>query len=143
MSEIEKNKTLTRHFFDAMSRGDVAALLDAYAPDGYCRTMGRTLISGTFNKEQIRKAGAAIFDAFPKGILFTIKELTAEGDRVAVEAVSRGEHVSGKIYSNEYHFFVRFRDGKITEFKEYMDTELVTDILCGGQRPPAVLANLK
>ena len=24
---------------------------------------------------------------------------------------------------------------KITELREFMDTELVTDILCGGQRP--------
>jgi ketosteroid isomerase-like protein len=30
---------------------------------------------------------------------------------------------------------VKFRDGKITLLKEYLDTELVTDVLAGGQRP--------
>jgi ketosteroid isomerase-like protein len=30
---------------------------------------------------------------------------------------------------------VNFRDGKITLLKEYLDTELVTDVLAGGQRP--------
>jgi ketosteroid isomerase-like protein len=62
--------------------------------------------------------------------------MTAEDDRVAVEAVSEGLHATGQTYSNEYHFLFRFRDGKVVEFKEYMDTERVTDILCGGQRPP-------
>ena len=61
----------------------------------------------------------------------------AEGDRVAVEATSKGEHVSGQTYSNEYHFLFEFREGKLLRLKEYMDTERVTDILCGGQRPGA------
>lgn len=132
---IEDNKQRARDFFDALNRGDVAALLDAYADDGYCQTMGSTLISGTFSKAQIAHAAGAIFEAFPQGIRFTIKNLTAEADRVAVEAESLGAHASGRTYSNQYHFLMRFRDGKVVEFKEYMDTERVTDILCGGQRP--------
>lgn len=131
------NKQAVLDFFAALNRGDVPALLDTYADDGYCLTMGRTLISGKFSKEQIRGAAGAIFEVFPKGIRFTVKAMTAEGERVAVEAESEGLHVSDKVYSNEYHFLFRFRDGKIIEYKEYMDTERVTDILCGGQRPPA------
>ena len=131
------NKQAVLDFFAALNSGDVPALLDTYADDGYCLTMGRTLISGKFSKEQIRGAAGAIFDVFPKGIRFTVKAMTAEGERVAVEAESEGLHVSGKVYNNEYHFLFRFRDGKIIEYKEYMDTERVTDILCGGQRPPA------
>jgi len=137
MSEVERNKAVTRKFFEAMNAGDVDTIINSYADDGYCQTMGRTLISGKFSKEQIAGAAGHIFTIFPKGIKFQIKEMTAEGDRVAVEATSLGEHVSGKTYANEYHFLVRLRDGKIVSFKEYMDTELVTDILCGGQRPPA------
>lgn len=132
------NKQAVLDFFAALNCGDVPALLDTYADDGYCLTMGRTLISGKFSKEQIRGAAGAIFDVFPKGIRFTVKAMTAEGERVAVEAESEGLHVSGKVYSNEYHFLFRFRDGKIIEYKEYMDTERVTDVLCGGHRPPAI-----
>lgn len=132
----ERNKQLAHAFFDALNRGDVAAILDTYADDGYCLTMGNTLISGKFGKAQIAQAAGSVFDVFPQGIRFTIKAMTAEDDRVAVEAESEGAHVSGVIYRNQYHFFMRFRDGKLAEFKEYMDTERVTDILCGGQRPP-------
>lgn len=55
--------------------------------------------------------------------------------RVAVEATGRGRHVSGKDYLNHYHFLFTWRDGKLLELKEYMDTEAVTEVLCGGVRP--------
>ena len=98
-------------------------------------TVWRNLRAGGFaGAVQPVNPAHRVLDVFPKGIHFTIKELTAEGDRVAIEAESRGEHVSGKTYANQYHFLMRLRDGKIIEFKEYMDTEMVTDILCGGQR---------
>src|SRR3546814_1734508 len=85
MMSSERNKQLARDFFDALNRGDVPAILDAYADDGYCLTMGNTLISGQFGKAQIAQAAGRIFEVFPNGINFTIKAMTAEDDRVAVE----------------------------------------------------------
>jgi ketosteroid isomerase-like protein len=137
MTQEQRNRKHAEDFFAAMNRGDAKALVDAYAEDGRLVTSGRTLISGTYSKAQVAAAAGSIFEVFPQGIHFTIKSMTAEGDRVAVEAESEGMHVSGKLYTNQYHFLCRFRDGKLVEFKEYMDTERVTDILCGGQRPPA------
>jgi len=131
----KQNRQLAMDFFAALSRGDVAAVLEAYTEDGSCWTAGNTLISGTSNREQIQKGAAAIFEAFPEGLEFIVHGLTVEGERVAVEAESRGRHVSGRIYNNLYHFLLEFRDGKLLRLKEYMDTEMVTDILCGGQRP--------
>ena len=55
--------------------------------------------------------------------------MVGEGDKVAVEATSEGKHISGQIYTNEYHFLFEFRDGKLLRLKEYMDTERVTDVL--------------
>jgi len=130
-----ENKATVVKFFEAISSGDVPRLLDFYTEDGVCQTMGQTLISGKFSKAQISAAAARVLDVFPKGVKFELLTLTAEDDRVAVEAVSHGDHISGKHYSNHYHFLVRLRDGKVTLLQEFMDTELVTDILCGGQRP--------
>ena len=137
MSLEQRNKQLVRDFFASMGRGDVAALTAAYADNGCLMTMGRTLISGTFTRAQIQAAAAQIYAVFPQGISFTIDAMTAEGERVAVEAHSEGRHVSGALYSNEYHFLFVFRDGKLALLKEYMDTERVTDILCAGKRPSA------
>jgi len=135
MPHRESNKAIVTRFFDALNRGDVDAIVDAYAADGCVQTMGNTLISGIFNKEQIAASAGGIFDVFPEGLTFTPLAMIAEGNKVAVEATSEGKHVSGQVYSNEYHFLFEFQDGKLLKLKEYMDTERVTDVLCAGQRP--------
>lgn len=132
----EKNKAIVTRFFEAMNNGDVDFIVDSYAADGCLQTMGNTLISGTYSKEQVTASAGSIFDVFPQGLKFTANSMVAEGDKVAVEAVSEGQHVSGQTYSNEYHFLFEFREGKLLQLKEYMDTERVTDVLCAGQRPP-------
>jgi hypothetical protein len=128
----ERNKALARSFLEAVSRADTDAIVAAYAPDGICWTAGTMPISGSFGVEQIAAASLGVLGAFPKGLAFTLHALTAEGDRVAIEAESRGEHVSGKLYNNKYHFLMRVRDGKIAEWREYMDTMHANDVLCGG-----------
>jgi ketosteroid isomerase-like protein len=132
----EKNKAIVTRFFEAMNNGDVDFIVDSYATDGCLQTMGSTLISGTYTKAQVTASAGSIFEVFPHGLKFTANSMVAEGDKVAVEAVSEGQHVSGQTYSNEYHFLFEFREGKLLRLKEYMDTERVTDVLCGGQRPP-------
>ena len=131
----DSNKIIVTQFFDALNRGDVAFIVDAYAADGCVQTMGNTLISGVFSREQVAASAGGIFDVFPNGLTFTILNMVGEGDKVAVEATSVGEHISGQTYSNEYHFLFEFQSGKLIRLKEYMDTERVTDVLCGGQRP--------
>jgi uncharacterized protein (TIGR02246 family) len=135
MNTPEHNKRLTLAFFDAMQRGDAEAIASTYADEGRVVTMGNTLISGTRGKEEIRQFAGGVLEAFPAGLAFTILNMTAEEDRVAVEASSAGVHVSGQPYSNHYHFLLTWQDGQLLEMKEYMDTELVTAVLCGGARP--------
>ncbi len=129
------NKNQVERFFNCLNQGDISGFINMYHPEGTVWTSGKTLISGTSNKSQIAASAGAIFDAFPEGLTFTIHSMVAEGDKVATEAESNGMHVSGKHYNNLYHFLFEFRDGMLYSLKEYMDTELITDILCGGQRP--------
>jgi len=135
MSLEEEHKQRVRRFFEAMNAADGEAIADAYCDDGYVLTMGDTLISGKRGKQEIAALSKGILQAFPEGVVFTITGITCEGERVAVEAESDGIHVSGQHYRNSYHFLFEFRDGKILVLKEYMDTEMATAILCGGQRP--------
>ncbi len=136
MGNSDNNKQLVTRFFQSLNAGDVDAIVNAYADEGYVQTMGNTLISGTSSKVEIGAAVGGIYEVFPKGLTFKVISMVAEGQKVAVEAVSEGEHISGQTYSNEYHFLFEFDNGKLVKLKEYMDTELVTDVLCGGQRPP-------
>src|SRR3546814_1814187 len=52
----------------------------------------------------------------------TPTSMTAENDRVAVEATSFATMEDGRIYANSYHFLVTVRDGKVATVREYMDT---------------------
>jgi hypothetical protein len=131
-SPEEANKALARGFIDAISRADVDAIVAAYAPDGTCWTAGTIPISGTYSVDQVAGAARGVLTVFPEGLRFTIHAMTAEGDRVAIEAESHGRHVSGKLYNNKYHFVLRARGGKIVEWREYMDTMHANDVLCGG-----------
>ena len=135
MSELERNKKRTQDYFDALNRGDKDVLIDIFADDGVIEVMGNTLVSGTFTKEQILNLANTVLDTFPEGLRYEVKTVVAEGEHVAVEAASRGVLASGQLYENQYHYLMRWRDGELVHAKEYADTERVTEILCGGQRP--------
>jgi hypothetical protein len=63
------------------------------------------------------------------GIRFRILHLTAEADRVAVEARGSSTLMNGNQYNNEYHFLIFIRDGKVYKFMEYLDTQLADEVL--------------
>ena len=132
----EQNKQIVIDFFDQMSNGNVKGFMDFYHEEGAVWTSGNTLMSGTQKKAAILEFAGEIYKSFPQGIKFKMTSMTDEDDRVAVEAESDGLHVSGLRYQNLYHFLFIFKEGKVLLLKEYMDTEKVTDVLCGGHRPP-------
>jgi ketosteroid isomerase-like protein len=129
---IAENKELARRFIAAISRGDIEAISRSFADDGTVWTIGTLPISGTFSAAQVKEASHRVLDLFPDGLEIEIKGMTAEDDRVAIEAESHGRHVSGKTYANVYHFLMRVRDGKIVEWREYLDTVHAKDVLCEG-----------
>jgi len=132
---IEENRQLARDFIDALSRADTDWVLEHYADDMMMWTAGSLAFSGTHTKDEIRGLMDGILGAFPDGLQFSVKTLTAEEDRVAIEAESRGTHASGKPYHNEYHFLMRIRDGEIVELKEYFDTLHANEVLLAGVEP--------
>ena len=129
----EQNKELAKQLIDALSRSDLAAVSELYAEDLMLWTAGSLPFSGTKTREAALAGFPQVLGMFPQGLEFEIVALTAEGDRVAIEATSRGKHVSGLDYANEYHFLMRARDGKVIEFKEYMDTDHARQVFFGSQ----------
>jgi ketosteroid isomerase-like protein len=126
---VEANKQLARDFIAALSRADTDWVLAHYADDMQMWTAGSLPFSGVHTRDEIRGLMDGILGAFPHGLTFAIKTLTAEDDRVAIEAECDGVHASGKPYRNQYHFLMRIREGAIVEFKEYLDTQLAREVL--------------
>ena len=128
---IEANKKLAREFIDALDRADTQWVLEHYADDMTLWTAGSIAISGTRGKAEIPALMEGILGGFPNGLRFRARSLTAEADRVAIEAESHGVHASGRTYRNEYHFLLRIRAGQIVEVKEYLDTLHAREVLLG------------
>jgi len=131
MDETQRNKELATRFVDAMGGDFVGAVRDIMAEDCRIVTQGTTAISGVRGKAEALAAVALVGQLFPKGLPVTIHATIAEGDTVAMQAESLATHVSGKTYNNKYAFWMRFRDGKMIEMIEYLDTELVTEFFGG------------
>lgn len=129
---VEENKRVARQLVEALTRADTKGALDLYADDFELWTPGNLPFSGVHRRDEIAALMEGVLGAFPEGLSFTITGMTAEGDRVAVEAESRGRHASGALYQNRYHFLLVIRDGKIHRLKEYMDTLHAREILVDG-----------
>jgi ketosteroid isomerase-like protein len=127
----EANKQLAREMVDALTRADVDWVKEHYADDFRIWVTGSLPFSGENDKAGAIAGMPAVLDLFPEGLTFTIRNMVAEGDTVAIEANSAGKTFRGDDYAQEYHFVMRARDGKITEWKEYMDTEHARQVLVG------------
>lgn len=127
----EDNKKLAQGMLDALSRADEAWVAEHYADDFRIWVTGSLPFSGENDRAGALASMPAVLDLFPKGLTFTSKRMIAEGDSVAIEASSSGTTFRGDQYAQEYHFVMRARDGKITEWKEYMDTEHARKVLVG------------
>jgi len=84
---------------------------------------------GTVTKAEFMAMAAGFRTLLAGPMSLTVKGVTADGDRVAVEAESYAPLKNGKIYNNTYHFLFQFRDGKICLAKEYNDSQHVVDTL--------------
>jgi len=123
---IEDNKALVERLFAAISSGRLEEAYDTLADDATWWVGGKTTLSGTYAKPQFMELLGGIAPQAPKGLALTPVAMTAEGDRVAVEATSYAEFNNGRVYQNEYHFAIVVRNGRIVSVREYLDTEHVT-----------------
>ena len=127
-TELAANKALVARFFEAFSASRFDDALDLMDDSGTWWVSGTTDISGTYSKEEFRELATGITGGTKAGVQLTSTGMTAEGNRVAAEAVSDGETLEGKRYQNKYHFLFELRDGKITAVREYMDPMHVREV---------------
>lgn len=124
MTSIHDNKALVADFFATFSRGDVPGVIDRMHDEGSWWVSGTIDgISGSYTKDELAGLLEGARAMYREGALrITPTKMTAEDDRVAVEATSYATMEDGRIYANSYHFLVTVRDGKVADVREYMDT---------------------
>lgn len=131
---IAENKKIVEEFWSKFSICDFDGAVAMMAKDGFTWWMAgdptRFPLAGLRTKEEFRGLLGKILEVAPGGIQVKIIGMTAEDDRVAVEAESTSKTVSGKFYANKYHFLITVRDGKVQSVKEYLDTMHTNDVFC-------------
>ena len=119
------SKTVLERYVAAVQAGDAPAIRDAFAEDAVWQLDGDLPISGTWRGRD------AILDDFlgtamsyykPGSVSLEITSLIADGDRVAMEWISRAHTHAGEPYENHCIAVFTVRDGKIQSVREYMDT---------------------
>jgi ketosteroid isomerase-like protein len=131
--QLAENKRLVTEFLQALSRGDIAGVLARMHEQGNWWVSGNLPgISGYLGKEKFGELLLAVAQTYKGGSLqMTPILMTAEEDRVAVEAESYAELLDGRIYHNFYHLLFVMEGGRVKFVKEYMDTQRAHDIFVG------------
>jgi ketosteroid isomerase-like protein len=121
---IEKNVQTVKDFFAAIGRGDKEALLALVSEDIEWIIPGKDWpLAGTRHG----RAGLAdLLETASKSIESTTepREFVAQGDRVLVVGFARGRiKATNKTFEDEWIFAITVRDGKLTNIREYIDTQ--------------------
>jgi ketosteroid isomerase-like protein len=129
-SPVERNKRialelldrwLDTDFLESISTDDLEFVVEA--------DPRYTTIAGTKTKEHIKESWRRSFDLVDQ-VQVTPKGVTAEGNRVAIEAEGRTvikgkDGTPDRDYLNRIHFLLEFRDGRLCRAVEYVDTAMI------------------
>jgi uncharacterized protein len=128
MSTAE-NKKMIRDAFDAWSRGDGRGFFKLVADDVRWTVIGSTPISRTYtSKSDFRNALRAMSEHLAGELKVVVRDVIAEGDKVAVQFESHATGKNGTAYDQTYCWILRMADGRAREVIAYLDTELVTKL---------------
>jgi uncharacterized protein len=130
---IASPEEVVRAYYSDVSEGRFAQAAARLSPDSTLWILGEGHwpLGGRHDLSSLKKIHSTVAERFPGGLKVTVKGLTVEGERVAVEAQSLGTRTDGKIYHNSYHYLIIVRDGLIRERREYLDTIHANEMLCG------------
>jgi ketosteroid isomerase-like protein len=122
---IEENVQVVKDFFAAMGGGDRQSLLALVADDIEWIIPGKDWpLAGTHRghaglQDLLQKASDTVETSFPKP-----PEFVAQGDRVLVVGFATGKvKATNRTFDDDWVFAITVRNGKVTNIREYVDTQ--------------------
>jgi ketosteroid isomerase-like protein len=122
---IQENVQIVKDFFAAMSRGDKQGLLALSAEDIEWIIPGKDWpLAGTHRGHAglaalLQTASDTVETSYPEP-----PEFVAQGDRVLVVGFAEGRVKStNRIFEDRWVFAITVRNGKLTNIREYVDTQ--------------------
>jgi uncharacterized protein len=134
--DIEANKRQVLAWVSAVNSGDEQAILAMVTDDFAFKTMARRpeWLGYHWNRQEFAAAPKAQSTLLTKPIQLEVVCLVAEGNRVMLEMKTDAMLKNGKRYDNAYSLIFEFKDGKISEAREYSCSNLVVE--CFGEFNP-------
>jgi ketosteroid isomerase-like protein len=121
----QENVQIVKDFFAAMGRGDKQGLLALSAENIEWIIPGEDWpLAGTHRGHAglaglLQKASEMVETSYPKP-----PEFVAQGDRVLVVGLATGRiKATNKPFKDDWVFDITVRDGKVTNIREYIDTQ--------------------
>ena len=134
---IEDNVRTVKAFFAAMGGGDKQAMLALAAEDIEWIIPGEDWpLAGTHRGhagvvDLLQTASKELETSFPAP-----PEFVAQGDRVLVIGSAKGSvKATGKAWVDDWVFAITVRDGKLTNIREYIDTQALARASEGAASP--------
>ncbi|KKC26661.1 nuclear transport factor 2 family protein [Sphingomonas sp. SRS2] len=133
---IEQNKRTARRLVESLgNNGDTDAfdLLDTELVWTVMADSGSFPVAGDMSKSQFIDHFEGFRNALPEGINVVVTGMTAEGNRVAVEAESTAVLANGNRLNQVYHFLIEIEGSSITRVREYIDTAHAVRVFGGDK----------
>lgn len=87
-------------------------------------------LMGTITLEEYKSKLKAVSEVWERPLEVTIDTVTAQDDRIVLQARSNGRLYDGREYANTYLFLVEFNEeDRIRHVREYFNPDPVRDIL--------------
>jgi uncharacterized protein len=122
---VESNKEIGRALVEGLGSDRNDALSSLLHEEALWRVMANPAsfpVAGDMNKTQFLEHMQRFRQAVPNGLQIAVTGVTAEGNRVAIEAESSATLMNGKVMSQVYHFLFEIRSEKVYRAREYIDT---------------------
>ncbi len=126
---IEENKAVVHQWVRHWNANDHQAIAELYDDDNFdWRISGLSPVSHKYGKAEIvALIGQTFATPMKERLRLRVKNLTAEDDRVALEAEGSGVYLDGSRFRNFYHLLFTIHDGKIVRGRAYLDTWLAVN----------------
>jgi uncharacterized protein len=122
---VESNKKIARALVESLGtdhNDDFSSLLHEEALWSVMANPASFPVTGDMNKTQFLEHLQRFRQAVPNGLRIAVTGVTAEGNRVAVEAESSATLMNGNLMRQVYHFLFEIRSEKVYRVREYIDT---------------------
>jgi ketosteroid isomerase-like protein len=136
-----ENKELMRAVFAGLAKGDGQPFMDALADDIRWTVIGTSPWSRTYEGKRavVTALMRPLFKQFANQYVARATRIVAEDDVVVIEAQGEVTTKSGKAYNQSYCYVCRMEDGQVQDLTEYLDTDLVNQVLDTPADPLALV----